>query len=80
MTQEQVTSTANVIGLVLAILFIIALIMALVWMMVYCHYTDQMKQDYIKSLDEHDKAVIATYKNTYWTWRKKPNANKNVSH
>lgn len=80
MTQEQITSATNIIAFVLAIATIIAIILACVYLFVYCNYTDQMKQDYIKSLDEHDKAVIATYRNTYWTWRKKPNANKNVSH
>lgn len=80
MTEQQITSGTNIVAFVLAIALIIALIVGLAMMIIHDYKTSQMKQKFINSLDEHDKAVIATYKNTYWTWRKKPNADKNVSH
>lgn len=80
MTQEQITSATNIVAFILAIALIIALVFGLALCIIHDYKTTQMKQKLINSLDEHDKAVIATYKNTYWTWRKKPNANKNVSH
>ena len=79
MTEEQFNSIANILGTICAILFVIAMILGCIYLFIYCGKTDKMKQDYIKSLDEHDKSIIATYKNTYWTWRKKSN-DKDVSH
>ena len=73
MTEQQEKLIADIIGTTCAILFIIAFITALIIWFIHQYKTIKMKQDYIKTLDEHDKAVITTYENTFYTMRKKQN-------
>lgn len=38
-----------------------------------------MKQNYIKTLNEHDKSVVLDYKNTYYTPKKHKKNHENKS-
>lgn len=57
------------VGSVLSIIFLtiifFGLILFVILLIRYSMITDDKRQEYINSLDEHDKSVIAGYKNCY---------------
>ena len=72
MNYEQFT---DILAIILAVLLIICLF---VWALIIIYYqikTDNLRQDHIKNLNEHDKAVIMDYQNTKYTFRRRKRNN-----
>lgn len=74
----QMEKASEIIGIITAILLIIALLTAFIIAIIVDSNTTRLRENYIKSLNEHDKAVIMQLKATRYHFKKK-NKNENQS-
>lgn len=75
MTEEQWTQLAHniggVLGIIVGITALLALIGMFVWACIYYVKTEQLKKEYIKTLNDHDQMIIYKYKEIEWKPRKR---------
>lgn len=67
----QIQNIAEIIGIIITTICLIALITFLIFALIQIFETDKLRQKYIKNLNEHDKAVILDYKTTEFHFFKK---------
>jgi len=67
---EFENTLSNICATIIVCLIFIALILYGIYWCIYTIKTDKMRQEYIKTLNEHDKAITMDYKNCYWTLKK----------
>lgn len=67
----QTQKICEYIGTGLAIAVVIAFIIFGIICIIWCNKTDELKKQYIKTLNEHDKSVIMDYKNTYYSFKRR---------
>lgn len=69
---EQIAELiGGIIGITLGISFCIAIVIGLILAIISDIKTWKMRKELIDSMNDHDKSVIMTYKNTQWTFKKK---------
>lgn len=60
----------DILSTIFGTLILIAMGLYLIYIAIYVIKTDKLRQDHIKTLNEHDKSVIMDYKNTFWSIKK----------
>ena len=69
----EIEKTAQIIGLVLSIIAITILITWCVLVIIGLYKENDMKKEYIKTLNDHEKAIIKDYETIKWHPFKKGN-------
>lgn len=59
----ELNTPENILAFIILIITLVALVITCILACVYAEKTAKMREDHIKTLNEHDKAVIMTYKN-----------------
>ena len=62
----------SILGIIVGITLVIGLCVLTAWMICSLIKSDQAQKEYIKTLNEHDKAVINEYKSIFvYAWKRK---------
>lgn len=67
----EIEKASEIIGIVTSVILIIALITAFILAIYFDSKTIKLREEYIKTLNDHDKAVIMQYKATRYHFKKK---------
>lgn len=71
---EEIVS--NILTTISASLTLALIVLYGIYLIIYILKTNKLRQEYIKTLNEHDKSVVMDYKNTFWSLKDAKKHNK----